>query len=81
MLSTSLLSFRNMMIIWYLYKYYDYADKIYTGYYYSKKILNYSKKSISYIMNYRNDNTNKIDNSGVQIHLITKDDWVIIERQ
>lgn len=79
MLTTSFMSFRNLMIIWYLYKYYDYLDKIYTGYYYSKKILNYSKKSISYIMNY--NNTNKVDNTGVQVDLITKDDWVIIERK
>jgi hypothetical protein len=73
MISTSLITIQNAIILWNLYHYYVYADSIYKGVYYTGKVLKTSKDIIEYVF------IDKVQHNEIEIEIEENKDWLIIE--
>ena len=73
MITTSLLTIRNIIIIWNIYHYFLYAHTIYKGFYYTEKVIKLSKNTFEYLLidTKKNDKLDK--NEGKE-----KEEWVIL---
>ena len=73
MISTSLITIQNTIILWNLYHYYVYADSIYKVVYYTGKVLKTSKDIIEYVF------IDKVQHNEIEIEIEENEDWLIIE--
>ena len=78
MISASLITIQNAILLWNLYHYYVYADSIYKGVYYTTKVITISKNAVEYVFvnNKKEDHIKEYDYENKEES--EDDEWVIL---
>ena len=77
MIPTSLLTIRNIIILWNIYNYYVYADAVYKGVYYTGKVIKFSKNTVEYLLIDKIEKNKKEDEKDKK-EISQEDDWVLL---